>query len=603
MFLRSLLKTTALSGLLATSLSAAHYQAHDDGIEPYKPHPQYTDYYKKASPEEVSFKDAKAESLEAWMDMGFGVFIHWDHSSQIPDAMSWGRKGARPRHPSDGKVNRGYDEQAYNDLAKTFNPTEFDATAWVKVIKDAGAKYMVFTAKHHAGFSMFDSKVSKFDIMDASPFKRDVCKELADACQKAGIKVGWYYSQPDWYQPDYADDKSYQRYVDEFLYPQIKELLTNYGHIDIMWFDGLGMSPKMWNAAKLLKMMRTLQPDLVVNHRFAHPPWRFGDFDGPEQRLGRFQINRPWETCSVIGGRWGWGGDLPPMTLKDCITSLVRTRGNGGNLLLNTGPDAKGKIIASHIERYKEMGQWLQLYGESYYATRGGPYMPGAWGSCTRSKDGKKIYLHILASFDGTLTLPNLPSKVLAAKALNGGNVKFSQSKDLLKIEVDKIDPINTVIALELETPVTGAIASVGDNLTTGAKVSASSERSGNPVSALISSSATEFSEGILIKKDWAPKPGDNKPWVEVQFKNGSQLFNQIQINYGSKYGTLVQTAPFDILYKKGDQWIKAHSSKSLNLDTGIVLKESVKTNAVRIQFGSAKAVRLKDITIFGPAK
>jgi alpha-L-fucosidase len=590
-------------GLFCSPLFAGAFghDSLDDGVEPFQRPDDAKAYIKALPKDQQSALRAPPEIVEAWQDMGFGVFIHWDHSSQVPAAMSWGRKGARPRHSSDGKVKKGVPEQEYNELAKTFNPTQFDADAWVQTIKDAGAKYMVFTAKHHAGFSMFDSKVSEFDIVDASPYGKDVCKALAKACQNQGIKVGWYYSQPDWYHEDYRSDEHFDRYIDEFLYPQITELLRNYGKIDILWFDGLGKDPKTWRSGQMMKMIKDLQPEIMVNHRFSRGIWRFGDFDGPEQQIGRFQINRPWETCAVIGGRWGWGGNQPPMTFRDCIHALMRSRGNGGNLLLNTGPDGKGNIIPSHVDMYKRIGEWLAQYGEAYYNTRGGPFQPGPWGCSTRSKDGKTIYLTLTTSTQ-KLQLPKLGVSISKAEVMGAGQVEaqIKDGKICLDLNI-AADPVAIVkLHLERELPMDMGVVSTGELLKL-KTITASSEHKSFSLANLNSDAGQQFSEGVKYKKGWQPDNNDSAPWLELPLAQ-PQNISQLSIKYGvvDKLGSEVKTSPYEIEVFSHERWKNIHKAHSLWMHTGIVLEEQPFVEKMRIRFHGNKGIKVNDVLIYG---
>jgi len=216
-----------IAGLFAAQLLAAGRPAQDDGIaEPYVPPREHSDYVKKLAPNLASTIYADPARIEQWQDDRFGVFMHWDPSCQMTGAVSWSRMGRRPHHPSDGTVTRGISSETYDNLYKTFNPVKFDADATIRMVKDAGARYFVFTAKHHQEFCVFHSAVTNYDIM-SSPFKRDICRELADACHRHKVKLFWYYSQPAWHEPRYAaptDSPQFARYRNEFLHPQLLEL-------------------------------------------------------------------------------------------------------------------------------------------------------------------------------------------------------------------------------------------------------------------------------------------------------------------------------------------------------------------------------------------
>ncbi|MBM3335782.1 alpha-L-fucosidase, partial [Candidatus Sumerlaeota bacterium] len=328
---------------------------------------------------------AKPGQMQWWRDAKFGLFIHWGPVSLKGTEIGWSRGGERRgrKDKSTGPIP----VEEYDNLYKKFNPIKFNADEWVAIAKAAGMNYMVFTSKHHDGFSMFDSKMTTYTIM-RSPFGRDVVGELARACHKAGLKVGWYYSPPDWYHPDYRTDR-HARYI-EFLHGQLRELCTNYGKIDIIWFDGLGGKPDDWDTTRLITMIRKLQPAVIINNRAGVP----ADHDTPEQRIGRFQTDRAWESCITIGTQWAWKPDDKIKSLKQCIDTLVRVVGGDGNLLFNVGPMPTGEIEPRQVERLKEMGAWLRKYGETIYGARGGPFEPGPWGAATYR--GNTIYVHIL---------------------------------------------------------------------------------------------------------------------------------------------------------------------------------------------------------------
>ncbi|HPX42639.1 MAG TPA: alpha-L-fucosidase, partial [Candidatus Hydrogenedentes bacterium] len=317
-----------------------------------------------------------------WREARFGLFIHWGPVSLKGTEIGWSRGGERRGTGGTGDIPL----EVYDNLYREFNPVEFDAREWVQIALNAGMKYLVFTSKHHDGFCMFDSALTEYKITN-SPFQRDVVRELADACHEAGLKVGWYYSPPDWHHPDYRT-ANHARYI-EYLHGQLRELCTNYGKIDILWFDGLGGTAEDWDAEKLVTMIRELQPGIVINDRAGLPE----DHATPEQRVGAFNRNRRWETCMTICNQWAWKPDDTMKTLDKCIDVLVRTAGGDGNLLFNVGPMPDGRIEPRQVDRLAEMGAWLGQFGETIYGTRGGPYMPSAWGASTCKNS--RVYLHV----------------------------------------------------------------------------------------------------------------------------------------------------------------------------------------------------------------
>ena len=404
----------------------------------------------------------KISSTQWFTDARFGMFIHWDMSSLTGKEISWSRKATKPLDIT-GDAAGYVEDTAYDNLYKQFNPQKFDADAWVRLAKNAGMKYLVFTAKHHGGFCMWDTKMTDYSITH-SPFKRDVVKELATACHKAGLKFGIYYSPRDWHQPDYGigDNKKYLSYMNEGL----KELLTNYGKIDILWWDsyGHGNLQTFWGISKTFELVKKLQPAIIMNNRLAilgdynqQPAPYIGDWDTPEQRLGEFQNTRPWESCMTLvdtpdGGGWSFRPDGKLRSFKECIRSLVSCASGDGNLLLDAGPNASGEIPSDQSLRLLEMGNWLKKYGQSIYNTRGGPYLNGNWGGSTYR--GKKIYLHVINWNGNQLILPALKANII--KCTNFTNplnkVTFQQHHKNLAIflEKNKQDNTDTIIELEL---------------------------------------------------------------------------------------------------------------------------------------------------------
>ena len=398
-----------------------------------------------ATEETKDFLKASPQDLRWWREARFGLFVHWGPVSLKGTEIGWSRGGERRGTGGRGPIP----VEEYDNLYKRFNPTKFDAKEWVAIIKAAGMKYLVFTTKHHDSFSMFDSKLTDYKITN-SPFKRDIAAELARACHEGGIRLGFYYSPRDWYHPDYGTAR-HARYV-EFFHGQLRELCTNYGKVDILWFDGLGWEAANWDLQNLFKTIRRLQPHVLINNRGGLT----GDFDTPEMRIGKFQTDRPWETCMTITAtQWAWKpGDLM-RSLKQCLDILVRCVGGDGNLLLNVGPMPTGEIEPRQVARLKEIGDWLRKYGESIYGTRGGPFRPGAWGASTYR--GNTIYLHILQWAGESVTLPAIEKKIVSASVMTGGKADVKQTAKAIEISVAPADrkELDTIVVLTLDGPVT----------------------------------------------------------------------------------------------------------------------------------------------------
>ena len=400
--------------------------------------------------------------LDWWRQARFGMFIHWGPVSLKGTEIGWSRGAPVPL-------------AEYDNLYKQFNPARFDAKEWVDSAKAAGMKYIVLTTKHHDGFCLWDTETTSYDMM-STPFHRDVVAELAHACRESDVTFCTYYSILDWYHPDYNIDSrggpgyhlpqgqepDMDRYV-AYMKTHLRQLTTKYGPLGIMWFDGEWEEP--WTHERgvdLYDYVRSLQPSILINNRVdkgrqgmegttRDPHIYKGDFDTPEQEIGQFQLDRPWETCMTLGAQWAWKPDDNVKSLKECIDILVRTVGGDGNLLLNVGPMPDGRIETRQVKRLQEIGQWLKENGQAIYCTRGGPFRPGDWGAATH-KD-KQVYLHILAWPEERLTLPPLAQKIIAAKLLNGPDVSVKQSDTATEVSVpqEQRNPLDTIVVLQLD--------------------------------------------------------------------------------------------------------------------------------------------------------
>jgi alpha-L-fucosidase len=407
----------------------------------------------------TDWKPAAPQALARWQAMRFGMFIHWGPVSLTGREISWSRGAQTPA-------------EVYDNLYKEFNPTNFNADQWVAIAKTAGMKYIVLTTKHHDGFCLWDTKLTDYNIMN-SPFHRDVVKELAAACKKQGIGFGAYYSVCDWHHPDFPltspggrvkRDKSDLEAYNRYLLGQIEELITNYGPLVTLWND----VPHLFQGrgANTINRARELQPDIVINDRTGDG----GDYDTPEQRIGAFQLNRPWESCMTLSAHnhWAWGGDQDGVKpLADCLLMIVRAAGGDGNVLLNVGPEPSGIIPPCQVDRLKEIGDWMRKYGESIYATRGGPYMPTKQMASTRK--GNTIFIHVLNCTGESLHLAPLPAKVVRSHVLTGGEAAVVQDDAGITIALPRAarHPVDTIIALEVDKPVMEIVPMPGAGDTT----------------------------------------------------------------------------------------------------------------------------------------
>lgn len=402
---------------------------------------------------------ADADSLARWQTMRFGMFIHWGPVSLKGTEIGWSRGKEVPR-------------EEYDRLFEQFNPALFDADEWARIAKDAGMQYVITTSKHHDGFCIWDSQYTDYDIM-STPFKRDILEELSAACKKVGLAFSTYHSILDWYQPDYntidaqggpgyalraGQTPSMNRYV-EYLENQLREIVTKYGPLQSMWFDGEWEKP--WTVERgwtLLNYCRELDPKMLVNNRVGKgregmegvtkPDFAPGDYDTPEQRVGAYNDQRPWETCMTICSQWSWKPDDKLKTLKECIDILVQTVGGDGNLLLNVGPMPDGRIEPRQVNRLKEIGAWLRANGKSIYGTRGGPFRPAPWGCSTHQ--GSSIYVHVLDWPENGLVLPSLDEKIDTATLIDGTGIDFKQDSTGIRCEVpvELQNPLDTIIVL-----------------------------------------------------------------------------------------------------------------------------------------------------------
>jgi len=404
---------------------------------------------------------ANLQAREWFQDARFGLFVHWGIYS-VRGRAEW------------VLYNDRIPVKNYETLAQFFNPTEFNPAEWVS-LKEAGMKYITITSKHHDGFAMFDSKVSDWDIVDRTPYKKDVLKMLADECRKQGIKLFFYHSQLDWHHPDYfplgrtgeglgrAEQGDWQKYL-AYQDSQLRELLSNYGEIGGIWFDGWWDKKNGdWKLDRTYKLIHDLQPQALIGNNHHQAPFPGEDFqmfekDLPGRNTAGFNAeskigNLPLETCETINGSWGFNlSDNRFKSTRELIHYLVKAAGNNANFLLNVGPMPNGKIQPEFVERLKEMGAWLKVYGESIYGTRGGPISQRPWGVTTAK--GNRVFVHILDWPDRMLVLPALDRPAKSAKVLkSGAKVELRQDPAgtvLILPAAPAADEFDTVVELEL---------------------------------------------------------------------------------------------------------------------------------------------------------
>jgi alpha-L-fucosidase len=394
------------------------------------------------------------ERLRWWAEGRFGLFIHWGPVSLKETEISWSRANSNPNCPNKGQIP----VEIYDNLYRQFNPTNFDGAEWVRLARAAGTKYMVLTAKHCDGFLLWHSQASDYNIAN-SPFRRDICAELAGAARRHGMKIGWYFSPMDWRDPDFRTERN-ALFLGR-MQAQLRELLTQCGPIDLLWFDWDGHEP-LYDQPRTYQIVKGLQPHIIINNRLDLGPGHSNtellspnaDYYTPEQTVGAYDDQRPWESCMTISrsGQWAWGGAKDGVKpFSACLHMLIRCAGGDGNLLLNVGPMPNGQIAPEQADRLKELGAWLAKYGKSIYGTRGGPFKPGDYGASTRK--GKTVFLHIWQWSEGPINLPPIPAKVLRSRALTGGKPAVRQTQAGLEVSLPaaRRQPLDTIIALELD--------------------------------------------------------------------------------------------------------------------------------------------------------
>ncbi len=435
--------------------------------------------------------DAPAETRQQrdtrmawWREARFGMFVHWGLYAIAAgqwDEQTWERGGMewiqrRANVPADVYAER---------LLPQFKPKQDFAREWAKLAKDAGCKYVVFTDKHHEGFALHDSDVTKFDAKDVTG--RDLCREIVDAVRDHGLRVGLYHSLWDWHHPHaYAGagtnnppcqtmaGREPAKYLD-FLNGQVEEIVSRYGRLDVLWFDysSREYQGQAWRANELMALARRHQPGIIINNRLYRSPeagWfddhhlepfdsRYGDFCTPEQRIPPTGVpGVDWETCMTINTTWGYSKfDHAWKSSQVLIRNLVDIASKGGNYLLNIGPMADGTVPPECVERMEAIGRWMAVNGESIYGTVASPFAELAWGRCTMKRRGDTVtlYLHVFDwPTDGSLVVPGLQNTVGDARLLVGGAVLKVAESDrgpVLHVPAEAPDVDDTVIAIEIE--------------------------------------------------------------------------------------------------------------------------------------------------------
>jgi alpha-L-fucosidase len=443
---------------------------------------------------------SKDERMKWWREARFGMFIHWGVYAQMAGVYK-GHEQARGG--AEWILNRMKVPVAeYKEIARQFNPTNYNADEWVRMAKDAGMKYIVITAKHHDGFALFNSKASNWDVTDATPYGKDLLKPLAAACKKYGVKLGFYYSQAQdwgnaggsvarkemregWPNPDSAkidaytkehkghwdpvqETKTFDQYINDVAIPQVREILTNYDDIAVLWWDTpTNMTD---DAANKLQELLKLQPGIITNDRLKRPNFP-GDTKTPEQKIPtQAELDgMDWETCMTMNGTWGFRtSDNKWKPAETLIRNLCDIASKGGNYLLNVGPKPDGTFPQESVDRLKTIGDWMKMNSEAIYATKRSPFAPLAWGRCTRKEtaNGTTLYFSVFDwPKDGKLTIQGLKNEVVSAKLLaNGTRLTTNASGDELVINVPSKAPdaIASVIKVELKGNVADVVETKG---------------------------------------------------------------------------------------------------------------------------------------------
>ncbi len=439
----------------------------------------------------------KDQRMKWWREARFGMFIHWGVYAQWAGVY---RGHEQLRGGAEWIMNRckiPVDE--YQAKAAEFNPVKFDADEWVRTAKNAGMKYIVITAKHHDGFAMFKTAASKWNIVDATPYGKDVLKPLAAACKKYGIKLGFYYSQAQdwnnpggaasrkaasegWLNPDSSKIDAYTQqhnghwdpkqeantfaeYIDRVAVPQVKELMTNYGEVAVLWWD----TPTNMTDEAALKLQEQLkyQPNIITNDRLKRPNFP-GDTKTPEQKIPTLAEldGKDWETCMTMNGTWGYRtSDNKWKSTETLIHNLCDIASKGGNYLLNVGPKPDGTFPEQSVQSLKEIGDWMKTNSEAIYATKASPLAPLDWGRCTRKESaaGTILYLSVFNwPANGQLLVPGLKNELITATLLDGKKKVMGKNTPeglLISLPAAAPDKIASVIRLDMK----GMVANVND--------------------------------------------------------------------------------------------------------------------------------------------
>ncbi|GEM_PF-921170 len=505
-----------------------------------------------------------------WQDARYGMFLHWGISSLMGQEISWSRGG--------------YGESKYDSLALRFNPAEFDADRWIDIAEQAGMKYIVLTTKHHDGYCLWDSKANPFNIMN-SPYHKDICQQLAEAAHRRGMRLGWYFSCREWSDPNCCTTELTPKYVEK-MKAELTELLSNYGKVDILWFDYDGW-PSPAKPREIVSLIRQLQPDIVFNNRlYPFTPdeshayiGEYGMLSTPEQFVGGYG-ELPWETCSTMSQSRQWSiryGD-GPRPAEDLIWETIGAAGGNGNMLMNVGPDSLGVIPQDFADRLAEVGAWIQAHEGILYGTKGGPWKPTS--SYVSTMKGKNAYL--LMHDGSNLTLPY--TKKLAIKSVtadDGTAIDYTIQDNTITFTLPetlqgkrnvalRITSGNNLEGLELLTPFSTS-GSVAYNKPAKASSSLSEVYLHFPAAAFDDNDGSAWAAGRCIDTDSTDLYGASENFGYSQriadaFYKDATLEVDLQKEETITRFRIVPRkgcANIQLEYKKGNEWVEAASTQS----------------------------------------
>ncbi len=488
------------------------------------------------------------DKMDWWKQAKFGMFIHWGVYA-VPAGIYQGKeiKGIGEWIMNTAKIPVA----TYKAYAKEFNPAQYDPAGWVRMAKNAGMKYIVITSKHHDGFALFDSKVTNWDVVDASPLGKDLLQPLVDACHKEGIKIGFYYSQAqDWNHAggaaggghwDKEQDGDFDKYLDQIALPQVKEILENYGGLDIIWWD----TPQNMTPARAQKFLALTNkyPNLIMNNRLGggYP----GDTETPEQFVPATGFpGRNWESCMTMNDTWGYKStDNNWKTSTTLIRQLIDVVSKGGNMLLNVGPTPGGIIPAESVARLDTIGQWIKINQQSLYGTTASPFPYLSWGRCTRKE--QQLFLHVFDyPANGKLAVPisNKVNKIfLLANPTKQLSFTSRNGRVIITLPTNAPDAVSTVVVMEF----------VGEPLV------AASPVKGKDIIASSQKSETMKPQNLLDgdrQTRWEAASGQQEAVLEINLAKPVDISTVIADEPWHPWENKKQQ--FTLQYKKGNEWI-----------------------------------------------